>query len=243
MFDHQTGETVYTDVAPTFTLAAGKLQAQKSDRSCSPQSINLPRDRFAWHPADPWKEAQDEAVQNPGTQIRIVGGQLITSDPNQPKAQTIDLPRDRFASVTRQEFNEIRRLGEAGATRFIELLEPTQQGFHLRTQPTQWGDVLEVFIEHEPATDLYHAHLWRFWKNTDGQLSLMDLSQWAAATPNITGHNIHLYSHTINGMHTLCLSRKTQGGLPRLSGCVLQAAKWASGMGYVIRGKHFPYNR
>lgn len=201
-----------------------------------------------------WKRTG--AAHDVGRVLQIVDGELVAdgSKPN-TSAEAVTLTEDRFCAVVDTENAEVLRLVRSGtAVRMIDDLQPTSQmraylphdpgGWYLRTKPTpSYRDVLHTVIARRSATGLYHAMLWRFMQNDGGQLKISDLNRWVGTHEALTAHRTHLYPGRNGEAATLCLSQRTAGGMPTLTAAVLQCAKWADGMGYVVRGKQFPYRQ
>jgi hypothetical protein len=216
-------------------------------------AVTLTDDRFAVDPTFDWGRA--DRAQDAGQAMQIIDGQLVPvgQKPAQP-GQTVTLTDDRFAA-TASENGQIASLVRSGAaSKLIGALQPTSElrgyfatdpsGWYLRTKPTPtYGDVLHTVIVHKHATGLYHAHLWRFLQLDGGQLKHVDLNRWVGSHTSLSAHNVHLYGGTAGESAVLCLSQRTNGGMPNLTGAVLQAAKWADGMGCVVRGGRFPYRQ
>lgn len=217
------------------------------------QAVTLTDDRFAGDQPFDWGRA--DRAQNAGQAMQIIDGELVPvgQKPAQP-GQTVTLTDDRFAATT-AENDQVARLVRSGvASKLIGALQPTSQlrdyfatdpgGWYLRTKPTPtYGDVLHAVIVRKHATGLYHAHLWRFMQLDRGQLGNVDLNRWVGAHASLSAHNVHLYSGAAGESAVLCLSQRTNGGMPDLTGAVLQSAKWADGMGCVVRGGKFPYRQ
>lgn len=216
----------------------------------SQQPLTLPTDRFAGDAPPDWSAA--EAQQAGGLVVSMVDGKLVTSQDNGP-AQQVELPRDRFAASDRfrEENIEVVSLARAGAGSVVKLLKHSSQfpswpatspaGWVYTTRPTSHGDELTVLLAHNLTTGMYHAHFWRFdVRGVDGRMGAVDLPKYMHAHPNLTAHGTHMYPDGRGGA-VLCLSTNTRGGLQSLTAAVFQAAKWADGMGEVVRGRHFPY--
>lgn len=216
-------------------------------------SVTLTEDRFAGDGQFDWARA--EQAQDAGQTLQIINGELVSvgAKPTEP-AQSVTLTGDRFAA-TPTENTEIAALVRSGtAAQLIDDLRPTSQlraylpndpgGWYLRTKPTpSHRDVLHTVIVHRTATGLYHALLWQFLQNDNGELKNTNLNHWIGTHATLSAHHTHLYPGTNSHAATLCLSQRATGGMPTLSGTVLQAAKWADGMGYVVRGGTFPYRQ
>lgn len=156
---------------------------------------------------------------------------------------------------TDTENAEVLRLVRSGtAAQLIDDLTPTSQlraylphdpgGWYLRTKPTpSHRDVLHTVIVRRSATGLYHATLWRFLQNDRGELKNVNLNRWVGTHQTLSAHRVHLYPGQNGDAATLCLSQRTAGGMPTLTTAVLQSAKWADGMGFVVRGGAFPYRQ
>lgn len=215
------------------------------------QPVSLPTDRFAGEGPVDWAAA--EAEQGNGLVVSMVDGKLVTGPGNGP-AQQVELPPDRFAapdSRFRAENDEVRTLASAGGGSVIKLLQHTSQianwpdvsptGWVYTSRPTSHGDELTGLVVFNPSTGMYHFHFWRFdVRGTDGRSGSVDLPAFLHKHPNLTAHGTHMYPDGRGGA-VLCLSRNTHGGLSSLTAVVLQAAKWADGMGEVVRGRRFPY--
>ena len=105
------------------------------------------------------------------------------------------------------------------------------------------GDRLTVIIARDASTNLYHSHLYRFdVRQADGSMGKVDLPAYLNKHPNLTAHRAHIYPAGKTG-GILCLSERTLGGMPDIKSSVLQCAKWADGIGLVVRGKTFPYRQ
>ncbi|ABM16750.1 anti-sigma factor [Mycolicibacterium vanbaalenii] len=216
-------------------------------------SVTLTKDRFAGDAQFDWGRA--EAAQDAGQTLQIVNGQLVPvgDKPTNP-GQSVTLTGDRFAA-TPGESAEVASLVRSGtAAQLIDDLRPTSQlraylpndpgGWYLRTKPTpSHRDVLHTVIVRRSATGLYHALLWQFMQNDCGELKNTNLNRWVGTHETLSAHHTHLYPGPDGQAATLCLSQRATGGMPDLTGTVLQAAKWADGMGYVVRGGTFPYRQ
>ena len=75
---------------------------------------------------------------------------------------------------------------------------------------------------------------------TVSPIAVPSLPATPVSHPNLTAHGTHMYPNGRGGA-VLCLSTNARGGLPSLTAVVFQAAKWADGMGEVVRGRRFPY--
>lgn len=224
------------------------------DASYDPgQAVTLTDDRFAGDPVFDWGVA--ERAQDAGQALQIIDGRLVPAGQTGPQpGQAVTLTDDRFAA-TAQEGAEVLRLVQSGtASHLIADLQPTSElrsyfqhdpgGWYLRTKPTpSHRDVLHTVIVRRSATGLYHAHLWRFMQCDRGELKNVDLNRWVGTHERLSAHKVHLYPGRSGEAAILCLSQRTTGGMPDLTGTVLQAAKWADGMGYVVRGGTFPYRQ
>lgn len=200
-----------------------------------------------------WKRA--EAAQEAGQVLQIVNGELVAAGSNPTaSAQSVTLTDDRFAATTAESAEVLRLVKSGTAAKLIDDLQPTSQlrahlpndpgGWYLRTKPTtSYRDVLHTVIVRRSATGLYHALLWRFMQNDGGQLKNTNLNRWVGTHESLTAHTTHLYPGHNGEASTLCLSQRTAGGMPTLTDAILQSAKWADGMGYVVRGKKFPYRQ
>ncbi|MEQ7845769.1 hypothetical protein [Nocardioides kribbensis] len=221
------------------------------DQERPSQPVNLPSDRFAGEPVD-WAAA--EAQQESGIVVSMVDGKLTTGQGSGP-AQQIELPGDRFAAPSdrfQAENAQVMDLARAGAgSSIVKRLQHTSQipnwpavsptGWVYTTQKTSHGDELTGLIVFNSSTGMYHLHFWRFdVRGTDGRMGSVDLPGYLHAHPNLTAHGTHMYPDGRGGA-VLCLSTNTHGGLPSLKAVVLQAHKWADGMGEVVRGRRFPY--
>lgn len=214
--------------------------------------VTLTEERFAADPAFDWGRA--EQAQAAGATVQIVDGQLVTNEKSKVPGQTVTLTDERFAATSRESAEVVRLVRSGTATALIADLRPTAEirlhlpddpgGWYLRTKPTPtFGDELHTVIVRRSATGLYHAHLWRFMQNDRGQLKNIDLNRWVGAHSSLSAHHTHLYPGQHGEAAVLCLSQRTTGGMPQLTGAVLQAAKWADGMGHVVRGGTFPYRQ
>ncbi|WP_286928877.1 MULTISPECIES: hypothetical protein [Aeromicrobium] len=215
------------------------------------QPVALPTDRFAGQGPVDWSAA--EAQQAGGQVVSMIDGKLVTGQGDGP-AQQVELPRDRFAAPDerfRAENAEVTAMAAAGAGSLLKLLQHTSQirnwpadspaGWVFTSRPTSHGDELTGLIEFNPSSGLYHFHFWRFdVRNADGRMGSVDLPAYLHAHPNLTAHGTHMYPNGRGGA-VLCLSTNARGGLPSLTAVVFQAAKWADGMGEVVRGRRFPY--
>ncbi len=200
-----------------------------------------------------WKQA--EAAQDAGQVLQIVNGELVAAGSKPAEsAQAVTLTGDRFAATGTENAEVLRLVRSGTAAQMIDDLQPTSQlraylpndpgGWYLRTKPTpSYRDVLHTVIERRSATGLYHALLWRFMQNDGGQLKNVNLNRWVGTHETLTAHTTHLYPGRNGLAATLCLSQRTAGGMPTLTDAVLQCAKWADGMGFVVRGKPFPYRQ
>jgi hypothetical protein len=249
--DPVTGLVVYEAPRPVVPVPAvvdaGVVIADDPDNQ-----VTLCSERFAADPAVDWSAA--ERAQDAGQTVQIINGQLVTNDKTTAPGQSVTLTDERFAA-TPQESAEVVRLVRSGtAAAMISDLRPTSEirqhlatdpgGWYLRTKSTpSFGDVLHTVIVRRSATGLYHAHLWRFLQNDRGELKNVDLNRWVGAHASLSAHRTHLYPGHQGGSAVLCLSQRTAGGMPELTGAVLQAAKWADGMGHVVRGGVFPYRQ
>jgi hypothetical protein len=221
------------------------------DEERQSQPVSLPTDRFAGEGPVDWAAA--EAQQSGGLVVSMVDGKLVTGQGNGP-AQQVELPPDRFAAPNgrfRAENAEVMALSGAGAGSIVKLLQHTSQipnwpavsptGWVYTSRPTSHGDELTGLIVFNPSTEMYHFHFWRFdVRGADGRMGSVDLPDYLHAHPNLTAHGTHMYPDGRGGV-VLCLSTNTHGGLSSLTAVVFQAAKWADGMGEVVRGRHFPY--
>jgi len=200
-----------------------------------------------------WKRA--EAAQQAGQVLQIVNGELVAAGSKPTgSAQAVTLTDDRFAASAAESAEVLRLVKSGTAAKLIDDLQPTSQlrahlpndpgGWYLRTKPTpSYRDVLHTVIVRKSATGLYHALLWRFMQNDNGQLKNSNLNRWVGTHESLTAHTTHLYPGHNGEASTLCLSQRTAGGMPTLTDAILQSAKWADGMGYVVRGKKFPYRQ
>ena len=216
------------------------------------QPVSLPTDRFAAGDGIDWKAA--EGQQAAGQVVSMVDGKLVTGQGCGSAPQQVELPRDRFAAPAARleaESAEVVALASAGAGSVVKLLQHTSQipnwpavsptGWVYTSRPTSHGDELTGLIVYDPSTGLYHMHFWRFdVRGADGRPASVDLPAYLNAHPNLTAHGTHMYSNGRGGA-VLCLSTNTNGGLSTLGATVFQAAKWADGMGEVVRGRRFPY--
>lgn len=237
--------------APRLSSALTMTAAGLVDEVRPSQPVQLPTDRFAGDAPVNWAAA--EAQQTGGQVVSMVDGKLVTDQSAGP-AQQVELPRDRFAAPDarfRAENTEVMALAGAGAGSIVSLLQHTSQiprwpatspsGWVYTCRPTSHGDELTGLIVFNPSTGMYHFHFWRFdVRGSDGRLGAVDLPAYLHAHPNLTAHGTHLYPDGRGGA-VLCLSTNTRGGLSSLTATVFQAAKWADGMGEVVRGRPFPY--
>ncbi|MDQ6523992.1 hypothetical protein RB608_10290 [Nocardioides sp. LHD-245] len=214
------------------------------------QAVQLPNERFSGDEPIDWAAA--EAHQAGGQVVSMVDGQIVFGEPGN-SAQQVSLPTDRFAAAPalQAESAEVLQLARAGGSTVIKMIKHTSQipnwpsasptGWVYTTTPTSHGDELTVLLSYNPSTSLYHARFWRFdVRGPAGQVGSVDLPKYLDSHPNLTAHGTHLYPDGRGGA-VLCLSTNTTGGLPTLTRAVLQAAKWADGMGEVVRGRRFPY--
>lgn len=172
-----------------------------------------------------------------------------------PKPATaVTLTGDRFGAPDTQNAEIVRLVRSGAAAALIDDLQPTSQirqylptdpgGWYLRIKPTpSYRDVLHTVIVRRSATGLYHALLWRFLQNDGGELKTVNLNRWVGTHETLSAHRTHLYPGRDGEAATLCLSQRTAGGMPTLTAAILQCAKWADGMGYVVRGGAFPYRQ
>lgn len=200
-----------------------------------------------------WKQA--EQAQNAGQVVQIVNGELVTTGPKPAEAgQSVTLTGDRFAATDAESAEVLRLVRSGAAAQLIDDLTPTSYmraylphdpgGWYLRTKPTpSHRDVLHTVIVRRSATGLYHATLWRFLQNDRGELKNVNLNRWVGTHHTLSAHRVHLYPGHNGDAATLCLSQRTAGGMPTLTTAVLQSAKWADGMGFVVRGGKFPYRQ
>jgi hypothetical protein len=250
--DPATGHVIFqtppaaVDAPPV--VDAGQLRGEGTDNA-----VALTDERFAADHGVDWAGA--ERAQDAGHTLQIVDGQLVSTGgkPASP-GESVVLTNERFAASV-QENKQISRLVRSGtASKLIADLQPTSRirshlphdpgGWYLRTKPTpSFGDVLHTVIVRRSATGLYHAHLWRFMQNDRGELKTVELNRWVGAHASLSAHNVHLYPGQGGDAAVLCLSQRTTGGMPDLTGTVMQSAKWADGMGYVVRGRSFPYRQ
>lgn len=153
-----------------------------------------------------------------------------------------------------QEMAEVQAMASAGLGQtLVEVLKHTSTvtgwpatmpaGWIFTSKPTRHGDRLTVIIARDTSTNLYHSHLFRFdVRQPDGSVREVDLRAYLNKHPNLTAHRAHIYpSGKAGGI--LCLSERTLGGMPDIKSSVLQSAKWADGIGLVVRGKSFPYRQ
>lgn len=248
--DPRTGETVFAQGGEILQMTAEGLVPERSLAA----PVELPSDRFAAQekPVD-WAAA--ERQQANGLVVSMVDGQLVTSAG--PQAKPISLPEDRFAALADTRFRDENRavlaLSEAGAASVVSLLKHSSQfsswpatagtGWVYTSKATSHGDQLTVLVAFNSSTGLYHAHFWRFdVRQADGRLGAVDLPAYLDKHPSLTAHGTHMYPDGRGGA-VLCLSTATRGGVASLSAAVLQAAKWADGMGEVVRGRRFPYRQ
>lgn len=223
------------------------------DEERSSRPVSLPTDRFAGEGPVDWTSA--EAQQSGGLVVAMVDGKLVTGH-GTGAAQQVELPQDRFAAPDSRfgaENAEVMALAGAGASSIVKLLQHTSQipswpavsptGWVFTSRPTSHGDELTGLIVFDPSTGMYHFHFWRFDVcGSDGRMGSVDLPAYLHAHPNLTAHGTHMYPDGRGGA-VLCLSTNTHGGLSTLSAVVFQAAKWADGMGEVVRGRRFPYRQ
>lgn len=249
--DAATGLVVYEAprlAAPQLpTIDAGRVNVDQVGNQ-----VQLTDERFAADSNIDWSRA--EQAQAAGQTVQIIDGQLVANDKSTAPGQSVTLTDERFA-VSTHETAEVLRLVRSGTVAaLISDLRPTAElrqhlptdpgGWYLRTKPTPtFGDVLHTVIVRRSATGLYHAHLWRFMQNDRGQLKIVDLNRWVGTHASLSAHHTHLYPGQRGDSAVLCLSQRTTGGMPHLTGTVLQAAKWADGMGHVVRGGSFPYRQ
>ena len=248
--DPRTGEIVFAKPGEVLQMTDSGLLPERSPAA----PVELPRDRFAGEERGvDWAAA--ERQQANGLVVSMVDGQLVTGAG--PEAKPIALPEDRFAAPIDTRFREenqaVLALSQAGAASVVSLLKHSSQfpswpasstiGWVYTTRPTAHGDQLTVLIAFNGSTGLYHAHFWRYdVRGVDGRMGAVDLPAYLNQHPNLTAHRAHMYPD-VRGGAVLCLSTATRGGLPSLSAAVLQAAKWADGMGEVVRGRAFPYRQ
>lgn len=257
MTDPLSGEIVFgppeSTNAPVPLSASSLTMTDKGlvDEQRPGQPVILPTDRFAGDGPVDWAAA--EAEQAGGLVVSMVDGKLVTGR-GPGGAQQVELPPDRFASPDarfRAENDEVRTLAGAGGNSVIKLLQHTSQianwpdvsptGWVYTSRPTSHGDELTGLVVFNPSTGMYHFHFWRFdVRGNDGRSGSVDLPAYLHKHPNLTAHGTHMYPDGRGGA-VLCLSRNTHGGLSSLTAVVLQAAKWADGMGEVVRGRRFPY--
>lgn len=261
--DPITGETVF-QVLNTFDDVAirnGELvplsEAHGDGHNGEPRaeqpSVKLTCERFAAGPPDdPWATAEHQ--QNAGQEARIVNGQLVFGPAGEAPENSVKLTEERFATLSAVEVSQVQRLAASGsASAFIRTLTPTSDlseyfksdpgGLYLHTKPSHHGDELHAVILRDASTRLYHAHLWQFMKREGNDLKRADLNRWVGSAPNMSAHRLHLYPGAGRHGAVLCLSERSRGGVPDLTTCVMQAAKWAAGMGEVVRGRPFPYRQ
>lgn len=248
--DPGTGLVVYEAPVPAVygapTVDGGRVV------DATDNQVTLTDERFAADPAFDWGRA--EQAQAAGATVQIVDGQLVTNDKSAAPGQSVTLTDERFAATPQESLEVIRLVRSGTVAALISDLRPTAEmrqhlphdpgGWYLRTKPTpRFGDVLHTVIVRRSGTGLYHAHLWRFLQNDRGQLKNVDLNRWVGAHASLSAHHTHLYPGHQGESAVLCLSQRTTGGMPQLTGAVLQAAKWADGMGHVVRGGAFPYRQ
>lgn len=246
--DPVTGQLVFAqpEAEGVVALRDGTLEPVAGTGSTQ---VHLPDETFAGEdPNVDWRAA--EAQQDAGQVVSIVNGQLVTGQGSAGSGVT--LPKDIFASpLLATETAEVRRIAGAGVAGLtIDLLRHTSSipgysekapvGWILTTKGNRFGDKLTVVISQHPSTNLYHAHFWRYEiRQDDGSRGLVNLPEYLGRHPQLTAHTAHIYPADGGGI--LCLSQRTTGGLPTLSDAILQCAKWADGMGDVVRGRPFKY--
>jgi hypothetical protein len=258
--DPRTGETIFARADdPVVHEPGSRSSLVMTERGIvneirPAQPVALPDDRFAGdiEPSIDWREA--ERKQSGGLVVAMVDGKLVTGD-DRSGGQPVELPDARFASPVDERFRtenqEVLALANAGAKSIVRLLKHSSRydrwpasspsGWVYTTKPTSHGDQLTTLIAFNASTGLYHVHFWRFDVHRgNGVLGAVDLPAYLQAHPNLTAHGTHMYPDGRGGA-VLCLSTNVRGGLPTLSAAVFQAAKWADGMGDVVRGRRFPY--
>lgn len=246
--DPVTGQLVYAP--PAHGELVRMTEAGLVSEQAAPEPVALPRDRFAGDEPYDWQAAEQR--QDSGYVVSMEDGQLVV---NGATGQSVELPKDRFAAPTvAEESVAVRSLSAAGAGRsVVSLLKHTSQvqgwpatmptGWIMTTRPTRHGDQLTVVIAHDASTGYYHAHLWRFdLRRADGSVGAVDVPAHLNKRRDLTAHHVHIYP-AAQGGGILCLSTRTRGGMPTLTDAVLQCAKWADGVGDVLRGKPFPYRQ
>ncbi len=250
--DPATGESVFglpdSGRLPAQRIKGGALAAAEADEAAP--GITLPGARFAAGFGDEFEQIQ--RAQDQGMAPRIVNGRIVLDGAAAgEEAPSIELTDKRFAAYSGPEAQAVRTLIISGAAaRYVQNLQPTSDrrdlfprdpgGVYLHTRPTRLGDELHTVIRHDPATGLYHAHLWSFVVNEDGRRKVADLNRWVG-TPGMSAHRVHLWPGRGGEAAVICLSPETRGGMPTLDECVVRCAQWATGMGEVVRGRAFPY--
>lgn len=217
------------------------------------RSIKLTNERFAAEFGnDFFRDA--ERGQDAGQEARIENGRLVFGPPSAAEPDAVKLTSERFAAMTATDVSEIQRLATSGAaSMFVQTLQSTGQmpeyfpqdrdSIYLHTKPTRFGDELHVVIQKDPATRLFHAHLWAFMIRESGRLQKMDLNRWVGTSEQLSAHRVHLYRGSGGHGGVLCLTGRTNGGVPDLSTCVVRCYQWATGMGDVVRGRAFPFKQ
>lgn len=250
--DPATGESVFglpdSGRLSAQRIKGGALAAAEADEAAP--GITLPGARFAAGFGDEFEQIQ--RAQDQGMAPRIVNGRIVLDGAAAgEEAPSIELTDKRFAAYSGPEAQAVRTLISSGAAaRYVQNLQPTSDrrdlfprdpgGVYLHTRPTRLGDELHTVIRHDPATGLYHAHLWSFVVNEDGRRKVADLNRWVG-TPGMSAHRVHLWPGRGGEAAVICLSPETRGGMPTLDECVVRCAQWATGMGEVVRGRPFPY--
>lgn len=247
--DPQTGEVVFA--APGDVLRMTEDGIVHGQASALP--VTLPTDRFAGEDEQRIDWHESERQQSAGLVVSMVDGKLVTGAG--PESQSVALPSNRFAAPAdprfRAENEAVLALSGAGASGLVKLLKHSSRfaswpatspaGWVYTTKPTpSHGDQLTTLVAFNYSTGLYHAHFWRFDVLSGGRRGAVDLPSYLHRHPNLTAHGTHMYPDDHGGA-ILCLSTHTRGGLRTLPDVVFQAAKWAAGMGEVVRGRRFPY--
>lgn len=234
-------------------LGSSGVDHDSSPRWDDERSIKLTNERFAAGPReDFFRDA--ERGQDAGHEARIENGRLVFGPPSAVEPDAVKLTDERFAAMTPTDASEIERLARSGAaSMFVQTLQSTGQmpeyfphdldSIYLHTKPTRFGDELHVVIQRDPATRLYHAHLWAFMLRESGRLKKYDLNRWVGTSEQLSAHNVHLYRGSGGHGGVLCLTGRTNGGVPDLSTCVVRCYQWATGMGDVVRGRKFPFKQ
>lgn len=257
--DPATGGAVFAmpDAVPPgaeLSIRDGRLSSASQESDPPEVDVALSSGRFAAGAANDDEWAQVDRAQATGGEARIVNGRFVYGEPGDASGDDVKLSEGRFAAISSVDVADMRKLGESGAAeKYIQTMQSTGSmpthfprdpgGIYLHTKPTRFGDELHAVMLRDPSTRLYHAHLWAFMKKEGGQLKHLDLNRWVGAPGGLSAHQVHLYPGSGGHGAVLCLSERLRGGIPELGPCILRAAQWASGMGYVVRGQTFPYQQ